>query len=170
MEDADGIYTAQSQHIGLSIRTNTYTVDLGRGLFCMHNIIKNQLIAIYRGELISTEEMNIRIINGQGGYHIDLDEEDGGNVQNESVLDCYSNAINNGHLPFCFASMSNCLFNAINRTTRTPAVENAFIEVIYNNNGDPIGAGLYALTDISPNTEIMMDYGEDYIYQDNGED
>ena len=164
MEDTDGIYTAQSHHIGLSIHTNTYTVNLGRGLFCMNNILKNQLIAVYRGELISTEEMNIRIINGHGGYHIELEEEEG-NIQDETVLDCYNNAVN-GHLPFCFASMSNCLFNAINRTTRIPAVENAFIEVIYNNIGDPIGAAIYALTNILENTEIMIDYGEDYIYED----
>ena len=66
--------------------------------------------------------------------------------------------------------MSNCIFNAINRTTRTPAVENAFIEVIYNNNGDPIGVAIYALTNIFSNTEIMIDYGEDYIYEDHGDD
>ena len=84
-------------------------------------------------------------------------------------LDCYNNAVN-GHLPFCFASMSNCIFNAINRTTRIPAVENAFIEVIYNNIGDPIGAAIYALTNILANTEIMIEYGEDYIYEDHEND
>jgi hypothetical protein len=165
MEDADGIYSGQSHHFGLNIQNNTYTVDLRRGLFCMYNLFRYQLIAIYRGELISNEEMNIRIINGHGGYQIDLEEE---NMEyDESILDCYNNAIN-GHLPFCFASMANCIFNAINTTTRTPAVENAFIEVIYDNNGDPIGAGLYALTDIIANTEIMIDYGEDYVYGENG--
>ena len=168
MEDTDGIYTAQSHHIGLSIHTNTYTVNLGRGLFCMNNILKNQLIAVYRGELISRQEMDIRILNRRVGYHIDLEDEEEDLEENNNdniILDCYNNSVN-GHLPFCFASMSNCIFNAINRTTRTPAVENAFIEVIYNNIGDPIGAAIYALTNILANKEIMIDYGEDYIYED----
>ena len=66
--------------------------------------------------------------------------------------------------------MSNCILNAINRTTRIPAVENAFIEVIYSNIGDPIGAAIYVLTNILANTEIMIDYGEDYIYEDHEND
>ena len=33
--------------------------------------------------------------------------------------------------------------------------------IIYNNIGDPIGAAIYALTNILANTEIMIDYGED---------
>ena len=41
---------------------------------------------------------------------------------------------------------------------------------VKDNIGDPIGAAIYALTNILANTEIMIDYGEDYIYEDHEND
>jgi hypothetical protein len=67
----------------------------------------------------------------------------------------------------CYASYANCPYNCINGNTFQPSKENsymAFVEDFTTSNDSIIGVELYSSINIPANTEILVDYGEFYIY------
>ena len=73
-------------------------------------------------------------------------------------LDCYKDiGIDN-------ASYANCPHNCINGITGQVSVSNAYMAYVEDNEGNHIGVEIYACKNITSNTEILVDYGNEYVY------
>ena len=52
----------------------------------------------------------------------------------------------------------------INGITGQVSVSNAYMAYVEDNEGNHIGVELYASNNITSNTEILVDYGNEYVY------
>ncbi len=124
--ESDYLYIATSQ-----------LPNSGNGLFTAITIYKDEIISIFKGEVLSTDEATIRINNGTDQYFM--------NLINGSILDCKTTD--------CFAKYA----NDANGFSKSTFKNNAKITLDENNN-----VCLIALRKIKSGEEIFCDYGKKY--------
>lgn len=124
--ESDYLYIATSQ-----------LLNSGNGLFTAITIYKDEIISLFKGEVLSTDEATIRIKNGTDQYFI--------NLINGSILDCKTTD--------CFAKYA----NDANGFSKSTFKNNAKITLDENNN-----VCLIALRKINLGEEIFCDYGKKY--------
>ena len=124
--ESDYLYIATSQ-----------LPNSGNGLFTAITIYKDEIISIFKGEVLSTDEATIRINNGTDQYFI--------NLINGSILNC--------KITDCFAKYA----NDANGFSKSTFKNNAKITLDENNN-----VCLIALRKIKSGEEIFCDYGKKY--------
>jgi SET domain len=127
---------------------NLFHDCIGNGLFTGDlPILKGETVAEFIGEFITAEEGKRRDEAGFGGYMVMI-------RRNSLLLDCYR------FRDQCKASMVNSPRGCIDLDTNLPAVSN--VKLSYDHRRRKYR--LVAIRDISPNTEILWDYGSDYRY------
>ena len=111
--------------------------NAGLGLFTAINIYKNEIIAIYKGEIIHTKEAEARARNKQNAYFMNLPN---GKILDAQQTDSFAKYANdaNGSLPLVYKN-------------------NAFITLNHKNE-----VCLVALKKIKALSEIFCSYGNAY--------
>ena len=122
--------------------------SIGKGLFSIIQMEKNEVISDFIGEFISKDVAKSRCLEGKGGYQLE-------GAQNK-IYDCY----NFKHI--CKASMANSPTKCINMNTGSAATANA--RLVYDRNRYKFR--IVCLTTIYPNDEILFNYSKDYVYPD----
>ena len=112
-------------------------LNSGNGLFTAIDIYKDEIIAVFKGEILSEKEAEIRVQNQKDNYFM--------NLLNGSILDCMNTD--------CFAKYANDA-SGISKSNYT---NNAKITLDENNN-----VCLIALRKIKSGDEIFCDYGKKY--------
>jgi SET domain-containing protein len=109
----------------------------GLGLFTAINIYKNEIIALYKGEIIDTKEAEERVLNKQNAYFMNLPN---GKILDSKQSDGFAKFANdaNGSLPIVYKN-------------------NAFITLNHKNE-----VCLVALKNIKALSEIFCSYGSAY--------
>ncbi len=125
-EESDYLYIATSQ-----------LPNSGNGLFTAITIYKDEIISLFKGEVLSTDEVTIRVNNGTDQYFM--------NLINGSILDCKTTD--------CFAKYA----NDANGFSKSTFKNNSKITLDENNN-----VCLIALRKINSGEEIFCDYGKKY--------
>lgn len=125
-DESDYLYVDPSQIIGA-----------GNGLYTAIKIYKDEIIAVFKGELINNTEQHKRISENKNGYFITL--------PNGRVLDSINTP--------CFAKYA----NDANGFLKSPFKNNAFITLDENDQ-----ACIVAKRTIRHNEEIFCDYGPHY--------
>ena len=110
--------------------------NAGFGLFTAINIYKNEIIAIFKGEILSNKEAKIRALNNQDAYFINL----------------LSGKIMDSMLVNCFAKYANDANGSINNFKN-----NAQIQMTDNNK-----IAIVATKNIKASSEIFCSYGKKY--------
>lgn len=121
---------------------------IGKGLFTSITIRKGEIISDFVGEFITEVEGDSRTDAGVGGYQV--------KYERGCLLDCYK------YLHVCKCSYANSPVNCFDTHTGTNAISNATISIDYKRKK----ISLKATHDIGPDTEILFNYGPDYIYPD----
>lgn len=124
--ESDYLYKAHSQ-----------IQDAGYGLFTAIDIYKDEIIAIYKGKILSEEEVKQRVKNGKDRYFI--------NMLNGSIMDSINSK--------CFAKYA----NDANGKSKSKFKNNAVITLT-----DKDKVCLMALKDIRAGDEIFCSYGKKY--------
>ncbi len=124
--ESDYLYIATSQ-----------LPNSGNGLFTAITIYKDEIISLFKGEVLSTDEVTIRVNNGTDQYFM--------NLINGSILDCKTTD--------CFAKYA----NDANGFSKSTFKNNSKITLDENNN-----VCLIALRKINSGEEIFCDYGKKY--------
>jgi uncharacterized protein len=124
--ESDYLYIATSQ-----------LPNSGNGLFTAITIYKDEIISLFKGEVLSTDEVTIRVNNGTDQYFM--------NLINGSILDCKTTD--------CFAKYA----NDANGFSKSTFKNNSKITLDENNN-----VCLIALRKINSGGEIFCDYGKNY--------
>ncbi len=125
-EESDYLYLATSQ-----------LPKSGNGLFTAITIYKDEIISLFKGEVLSTDEVTIRVNNGTDQYFM--------NLINGSILDCKTTD--------CFAKYA----NDANGFSKSTFKNNSKITLDENNN-----VCLIARRKINSGEEIFCDYGKKY--------
>ncbi len=125
-EEIDYLYVNESQ-----------LVNSGNGLFTAIDIYKEEIIAIFKGDILSNNESDTRAKQGNDKYFM--------NLLNGSILDCMHTN--------CFAKYAN---DAIG-FTKSNFKNNAKITLDENKN-----VCLIAIKKIKSGEEIFCDYGKKY--------
>jgi uncharacterized protein len=112
--------------------------NAGKGLFLRTNKKKGELIALFRGEVLSYEEAEQRAAKNEDGYFI--------NMSNGTILDSMHVA--------CFAKYA----NDAHGFGKSKFKSNAEIQL----SGYPDKACLVALRDIAAGEEVFTSYGRTY--------
>lgn len=122
----DYLFIAQSQ-----------IINSGQGLFTAIKIYKDEIISVFKGEILSSNQAANFILKGLDNYFMDL--FDG------TTLDCQNT--------FCFAKFANDAAGL----SKSNFKNNAKITLDENGN-----VCLVALKCINPNEEIFCNYGKKY--------
>jgi SET domain-containing protein len=109
----------------------------GNGLFTAIDIYKDEIISIFKGEILSNIEADLRAKNNANQYFM--------NLHNGSILDCKNTV--------CFAKYANDASGFIKSNFKN----NAKITLDENNN-----VCLVAIKKIKSKEEIFCDYGKRY--------
>lgn len=125
-DESDYLYVNESQ-----------LVNSGNGLFTAIDIYKEEIIAIFKGDILSNNESDTRAKQGNDKYFM--------NLVNGSILDCMHTN--------CFAKYAN---DAIG-FTKSNFKNNAKITLDENKN-----VCLIAIKKIKSGEEIFCDYGKKY--------
>lgn len=145
------LYVQASTLRGIHPFTNIPSVLIGDGLFARIAFHTNDHIADYNGELITSEEAEIRNERGHGGYMI--------HINRTTRLDCYNNCMNH----HCKASKANSNRRAYNTATQMGALQNASMVVSTSRLGI-VRVRLQATTNIPMHNEIITNYGNGFRY------
>ena len=78
--EADYLYIQASQ-----------IANAGNGLFTAIPIFKNEIISIFKGEILTKEEVQLRIDNQQDGYFINMLN---GKIMDSRLIDCFAKYAN----------------------------------------------------------------------------
>jgi hypothetical protein len=126
-----------------------YNITIGNGLFTSLPLKKNTKLGQFQGEIINLEMKEERILAGKGGYMINFNET--------MFLDCYDSAI---VTKTCLLSLANSAYKCYNINTSKKATNNCKLVI------DPIQrtATIETLRYINANTELLYNYGNDYIF------
>ena len=158
-QDAENALYHKPSNLFLRGNNGEYRLAIGHGLFShimyqgkrdtAYGTAVGEPIAKFQGDVKTREEYNEDARQERGGYAIGL--------PGSMVLDCFAKYT----LGKCKGSWANCHKNCFNNITRQVAKYNAYITV---DNIKQI-VQLRALTNIvQPHTEILWDYGDEYIY------
>ena len=109
----------------------------GNGLFTLIPIYKDEIISVFKGEILSEKEAKLRIINGKSSYFI--------NMPDGKILDCMRVK--------CYAKYANDAFGTLKFKFRNNS------EIRFDETGRVC---LIANRDISANEEIFCSYGKEY--------
>ncbi len=109
----------------------------GKGLFTAIEIYKEEIISIFKGEILSDVEAELRVKNNTNQYFM--------NLHNGSILDCKNTD--------CFAKYA----NDASGFSKSDFKNNAKITLDENNN-----VCLMAIRKIKSGEEIFCDYGKKY--------
>ena len=109
----------------------------GKGLFTAIEIYKEEIISIFKGEILSDVEAELRAKNNSNQYFM--------NLHNGSILDCRNTD--------CFAKYA----NDASGFSKSDFKNNAKITLDENNN-----VCLMAIRKIKSGEEIFCDYGKKY--------
>lgn len=120
----------------LYIQTSQLT-NSGNGLFTAIDIYKEEIISIFKGEVVSDEEARLRVKSGNDAYFM--------NLLNGKILDCKNTE--------CFAKYA----NDARGFSKTDFKNNAKITLDENGN-----VCLIAIRKIKSGQEIFCDYGKRY--------
>ncbi|NHM04059.1 SET domain-containing protein-lysine N-methyltransferase [uncultured Flavobacterium sp.] len=101
------------------------------------NIYKDEIIAIFKGEILSEEEINFRIKNGNDKYFINMID---GSIMDSMLVDCFAKYANDAE------AFSKSLFK-----------NNAKIALDEENN-----VCVIAIRNIKSGSEIFCSYGKKY--------
>ncbi|MFA9212860.1 MAG: SET domain-containing protein [Candidatus Methylacidiphilales bacterium] len=112
-------------------------LNAGNGLFTAINIYKNEIIAIYDGEIINQKELAKRTLNKENKYMMNLPNGSVFDTQNLAGFAKFANDAN-GTLPATFKNNAYITLNPKNQVC------------------------LVALKNIKSNQEILCDYGKNY--------
>lgn len=145
------LYVQASTLRGIHPLSNLPSILIGDGLFARIAFHTNDHIADYNGELITSEEAEIRNERGHGGYMI--------HVNRTTRLDCYNNCMNHR----CKASKANSDRRAYNTATQMGALQNARMVVSTSRLGI-VRVRLQATTNIPMHNEIITNYGNGFRY------
>ena len=112
-------------------------INSGKGLFTSIRIYKNEVISLFKGEILSNKEAAVRALNKKDGYFI--------NMLDGSILDSMNTK--------CFAKYAND--------------SEGFKKSLFKNNSkitldEKNKVCLVATRDIKINEEIFCSYGKDY--------
>ncbi|MEC4005648.1 SET domain-containing protein-lysine N-methyltransferase [Flavobacterium sp. SUN052] len=132
--DSNTIDTEESDY--LYIQTSQL-LNSGNGLFTAIEIYKEEIISIFKGEVLSDEETEIRAKSGNDAYFM--------NLLNGEILDCKNTD--------CFAKYA----NDASGFSKSDFKNNAKITLDDDNN-----VCLIALRKIKTGEEIFCDYGKRY--------
>lgn len=146
------LYVTRSKLFRKDPVNNTYTRSIGHGLFTSVEILPNQRIVQFNGEVISVQEYHLRTARGHGGYIIHLSDT--------YYLDCYRTRWDNQ----CLASIANCALHCFDSSTNRLARNNAEYKAYHHSDRRGWVASLVATRRIAPQTEILWPYGSHYIY------
>ena len=124
--ESDYLYVSQSQ-----------ITNAGQGLFTAIPIYKDEIIAVFKGEILTDKESEKRALEGKDAYFM--------NLLNGSILDCKNTE--------CFAKYAN---DAIG-FSKSEMKNNAKIALDENEN-----VCLIAIKKIQLGEEIFCDYGKKY--------
>ncbi|MFN0276473.1 MAG: SET domain-containing protein-lysine N-methyltransferase [Chitinophagales bacterium] len=116
---------------------NSQILNAGRGLFSVIPIFKNEIIAIFKGRVLSAVQAETHAASGSGTYFI--------NLPDGKTLDCKNTK--------CFAKYANDASGSGNTNFKN----NAFITLTSNDK-----VCLAAIKKINPGEEIFCDYGKNY--------
>ena len=142
------LYTKPSTIELIEARHGDNSRGIGDGLFSNLLWKKNDVIVVFKGEIIDMHERDKRIEEGKHGYMIEFNRN--------SYLDCYENRWANGD-DRCLASVANCPRNC------------RFVDVRMRGNPSPNArlrldlvnkkAALVSIKQIAAHEEILWDYG-----------
>ncbi len=124
--ESDYLYVSQSQ-----------ITNAGQGLFTAIPIYKDEIIAVFKGEILTESESKKRALEGKDAYFM--------NLLNGSILDCKNTE--------CFAKYANDTFGF----SKTELKNNSKIALDENEN-----VCLIAIKKIQIGKEIFCDYGKKY--------
>jgi uncharacterized protein len=117
--------------------TNSQIPNAGLGLYTAIPIAKNEIISLFRGEIISLDEANIRADKGHNKYFIEMLD---GNIMDSMHVKCFAK----------YANDSKGL-------VKTEFKLNSIISLDDNNN-----ICLIAKRDIQTGEEVFCSYGKKY--------
>ena len=111
--------------------------NAGKGLFTAINIYKNEVIAIFKGEILSETEAELRVANNTDQYFINMID---GTIMDSMNVDCFAKYANDAE---------------------------AFENSLYKNNSkitldDDDNVCIIATKDIKSQNEIFCSYGKKY--------
>jgi hypothetical protein len=132
--DSNAIDSAESDYL---YDSKSQITNAGKGLFTAIPIYKDEIIAIFKGEILSETESKIRVKEGNDAYFM--------NLINGSILDCMNTE--------CFAKYAN---DAIG-FSKSEMRNNAKIALDENEN-----VCLIAIKKIQLGEEIFCDYCKKY--------
>ena len=121
---------------GIAVQTSQLS-NSGKGLFTAIAIYKEEIISIFKGEILSDIEAELRVKNNTNQYFM--------NLHNGSILDCRNTD--------CFAKYA----NDASGFSKSNFKNNAKITLDENNN-----VCLMAIRKIKSGEEIFCDYGKKY--------
>jgi hypothetical protein len=157
-QEAENALYHKLSHLRCRNRNGEHTVLIGDGLFSHimyfgkkrtpSGETDGEPIAQFRGDIKSEEQYNNDARQGKGGYAI--------RINRSTVLDCWDKF--NARL--CKASWANSHKNCLDTITNTNAKANAYITV----NQTTHIVQLRALTIITPHTEILWEYQNEYVF------
>ncbi len=124
--ESDYLYVSQSQ-----------ITNAGQGLFTAIPIYKDEIIAVFKGEILTDKESEKRALEGKDAYFM--------NLLNGSILDCKNTE--------CFAKYANDTFGF----SKSELKNNSKIALDENEN-----VCLIAIKKIQIGEEIFCDYGKKY--------
>jgi hypothetical protein len=110
----------------------------GNGLFISIDKKKGEIIALFKGEILSYEEAENRALKNEEGYFINMLN---GTILDSMHVECFAKYANDAHGP-----------------AKVPFKSNAEIRL----NGTVDSASLVALRDIHKGEEIFCSYGRKY--------
>ncbi|MFM2191945.1 MAG: hypothetical protein RLZZ118_902 [Bacteroidota bacterium] len=128
--EADYLYIQASQ-----------IVNAGNGLFTAIPIFKNEIISIFKGEILTQKEAQSRIDNLQDGYFINMLN---GKIMDSQLIDCFAKYANDAD--------GNC-----NNTFQSLFKNNAIITL-----SDKQEICIVATKKIKAGDEIFCSYGKGY--------
>jgi SET domain-containing protein len=116
---------------------NSQLPNAGKGLFTAIDIYKHEVIAIFKGEILTEVEAKNRVANGKDKYFINMID---GTIMDSMQVDCFAKYANDAKA-----------------FEESKFLNNAKISIDENNN-----VCLIALKNIKPQNEIFCSYGTRY--------
>jgi len=115
------LYVSRSKSFRKDSINNTYTRSIGHGLFTAKEILSNERVVSFNGEMISVQEYHLRTTRERGGYIISLSES--------FYLDCYNTRWDSQFL----ASIANVgILHCWDSSTNRPDRNHADIRVFHH--------------------------------------
>ena len=133
-KDENKIQAQESDYLYIQI---SQLHNSGNGLFTVITIYKDEIVAIFKGEVLSHSEAEIRIQKGADAYFM--------NLLDGTILDCMNTN--------CFAKYA----NDAHGFSKSDFKNNAKITLEENNN-----VCLMAIRKIKSEEEVFCDYGKKY--------